>query len=160
MISSQDEQRMDRIHPLDAKHALENLQQALKTVESNIRTSLSDVQSLKDGHYHQAEQLHRRLVGQTTLMMTTSNGNILCITGPLLGEFTIHWWIPLTKADVELWCFLWSASEQSGEQTIKTPVIWDAFLPILVSLYCQQALSTMFYVVIWGDVTCYAILMT
>ena len=43
-------------------------------------------------------------------MMTSSNGNIFCVTGPLCGEFTGHRWIPLTKAsDVELWCFLWSA---------------------------------------------------
>ena len=31
---------------------------------------------------------------------------IFCVTGPLCGEFTGHWWIPLTKAsDGELWCF-------------------------------------------------------
>ena len=45
-------------------------------------------------------------------MLTSSNGNIFRVTGPLCGEFTGHWWIPLTKAnDAELWCFLWSASE-------------------------------------------------
>ena len=39
-------------------------------------------------------------------MMTSSNGNIFCVTCPLCGEFTGHWWIPLTKvSDVELWCF-------------------------------------------------------
>ena len=39
-------------------------------------------------------------------MMTSSNGNIFCITGPSCGEFTGHRWIPLTKAsDVELWFF-------------------------------------------------------
>ena len=39
-------------------------------------------------------------------MMTSSNGNIFCVTGPLCGEFTVHRWIPLTKAsDAELWCF-------------------------------------------------------
>ena len=42
-------------------------------------------------------------------MMTSSNGNIFRVTGPLCGEFTGHWWIPLTKAsDTELWCFLLS----------------------------------------------------
>ena len=40
-------------------------------------------------------------------MMTSSNGNIFRVTGPLCGQFTGHWWIPLTKAsDAELWCFL------------------------------------------------------
>ena len=49
-------------------------------------------------------------------MMTSSNGNIFRVTGPLWGEFTGHRWIPLTKAsDVELWCFLWSALEQTVE---------------------------------------------
>ena len=39
-------------------------------------------------------------------MMTSSNGNIFRVTGPLFGIR----WIPRTKAsDAELWCFLWSA---------------------------------------------------
>ena len=47
-------------------------------------------------------------VGHAEVMMTTSNGHIFRITGPLCGEFTGHRWIPLTKAiDAELWCFLW-----------------------------------------------------
>ena len=42
--------------------------------------------------------------------MTSSNGNIFRVTGPLWGEFTSHRWIPRTKAsDAEVWCFLWSA---------------------------------------------------
>ena len=41
-------------------------------------------------------------------MMTSSNGDIFHVTGPLCGEFTGHRWIPRTKAsDAELWCFLW-----------------------------------------------------
>ena len=45
-------------------------------------------------------------------MMTSSNGNIFCVTGHLWGEFTGLRWIPRTKAsDAELWYFLWSASE-------------------------------------------------
>ena len=29
-----------------------------------------------------------------------------CVTGPLCGKFTGHWWIPSTKAsDAKLWCF-------------------------------------------------------
>ena len=30
-------------------------------------------------------------------MMMSSNGNIFCVTGPLCGEFTGHWWIPPPK---------------------------------------------------------------
>ena len=68
-------------------------------------------------------------------MMRSSNGNSFRVTGPLWGESTGHWRIPLTKAsDVELWCFLWSAPEQTVEQTIETLVIWDAITLIMTSL--------------------------
>ena len=51
-----------------------------------------------------------RSVVITGPLMTSSNGNIFRVTGPLWGETTGHRWIPLTKAsDAELWCFLWSA---------------------------------------------------
>ena len=75
-------------------------------------------------------------------MMTSSNGNIFRVTGPLWGESTGHRWIPLTKAsDAELWCFRWSAPEQIVEQTLETPVIWDAVTLIMTSLkwnYLEQ----------------------
>ena len=49
------------------------------------------------------------------IMMTSSNGNIFRVTGPLFGEFIGHRWISLTKAsDAELWWFLldvWSVPE-------------------------------------------------
>ena len=46
-----------------------------------------------------------------------------------------HRWIPLTKASgADLWCFLWSAPEQTVQQTIETPVIWDAIVHIITSL--------------------------
>ena len=49
-------------------------------------------------------------------MMTSSNGNVFRVTGPLRGEFTI----PRTKAsDAELWCFLWS--KQSWGWWFETP---------------------------------------
>ena len=47
-------------------------------------------------------------------MMTSSNGNIFRITGPLC-EFIGYRWIPLTKAsDAELLCFLWSVPWING----------------------------------------------
>ena len=59
--------------------------------------------------------------------MTSSNWKISRVTGPLWGESPGDRWIPQAKAtDAELWCFLWSASEQTLEQTIRTPKIWDA----------------------------------
>ena len=51
--------------------------------------------------------------------MTSSNRDILCITGPLWGESTSHRRIPLTKAsDAELdffvWCG-WANSREAGD---------------------------------------------
>ena len=63
-------------------------------------------------------------------MMTSSNGNIFRVTGPFMRG--IHRWPvdSLTKAsDEELWCF--PAHEQTVEQTIGTPIIWDAIAFIM-----------------------------
>ena len=68
-------------------------------------------------------------------MMTSSNGNIFRVTGPLSGESTRYQWIPLKKtSDTEFWCFIWSATEQTVEKTIDTPVIWDAIALIMNSM--------------------------
>ena len=50
------------------------------------------------------------------IIMTPSNGNIFCVTGHLCGEFTGRRRIPLTTdSNAELWCFLWTAPEQTVE---------------------------------------------
>ena len=68
-------------------------------------------------------------------MMTSSNGNIFRVTGPLRGEFTGHRWITIPKAsDAELWGFLWSAPKQTVECTTETPGIWDTIALIMTSL--------------------------
>ena len=67
--------------------------------------------------------------------MTSSNEKFSALLALCEGESTGHRWIPLTKAsDAELWCFLWSAPEQTVEQIIDTPVIWDAIALIITSL--------------------------
>ena len=66
-------------------------------------------------------------------MMMPSNGNSFRVTGPLCGEFIGQRQIPLTEA-IELWCFLWSAPEQTVEQIIETSVIWDIILLIMMLL--------------------------
>ena len=54
--------------------------------------------------------MSRNSICQT--MMTSSNGNIFRVAGPLCGKFIARRWIPHTKAsEAELWCFLWSAPE-------------------------------------------------
>ena len=67
--------------------------------------------NMRSGCLCKHRQLQRTYTGFT---MTSSNGNIFCVSGHLCGEFTGPRWIPLTKAcDAELWCFLWSASEST-----------------------------------------------
>ena len=47
---------------------------------------------------------HGLAMGCIVCLMTSSNWDIFCITGPLCGEFTGHRWILLTTAsDAELW---------------------------------------------------------
>ena len=71
-------------------------------------------------------------------MMTSSHENILCVIGPLCGECTGHWWIPLTKAsDSELWCFLRAAGDlrrNRAHYDVSVIVIWDAIALIVTSL--------------------------
>ena len=88
--------------------------------------------------------LHTIYVFQTLYpLMTSSSENIFRVTGPLWGESTGDWWIPLTKArDTELWSFLWSAPEQTLEQTIERPVIWEAIALIITSLLCKYNKDT------------------
>ena len=64
--------------------------------------------------------------------MVSSNGNIFHITGPLWGESTGDWWIPLKMVyDAELSYFLWSVPQEMVEQAIETPVIWYATMLII-----------------------------
>ena len=82
-------------------------------------------------HHDQFEwgsQVHRANISQcfscwqpcgifhhTSLMMTSSKGNIFRVTGPLCREFTDPRWILRTKAsNAELWCFRWSAPSVNG----------------------------------------------
>ena len=67
--------------------------------------------------------------------MTSSNGSIFRVTSPWRGESTGDRWILLIKAsDAHLWYFLLCAPEYTVEQTIETPMIWDAIALIMTSL--------------------------
>ena len=63
-----------------------------------------------------------RRSGNGITMMTSSNVNIFCLTGPLYGEFTGHRWIPLTKASDTLmfsficaWINGWINNREAGD---------------------------------------------
>ena len=55
------------------------------------------------------------------IMMTSSNRNIFCVTGPLCGKFTDDRWIPLTKAGALMfslicaWINGWVNNRQAGD---------------------------------------------
>ena len=71
------------------------------------------------------------------IMMTSSIENIFRVTGPLGGVSTGYRWTPpppIKASEAELWCFLWSAPEQTVKQIIETPMIWDAIALIMTSL--------------------------
>ena len=73
------------------------------------------------------------------LMMTSSNGYIYRVTGPLWGESTGHRRIPLTRPVPRSFdVFFISAPEQTVEQTSEMPVIWDAIALIMRSLQCYE----------------------
>ena len=59
-IFYQNEQRLERIPVMEARRGCDEITHSLKLVESSIRGLFSDVQALKDGRYHQAEQMYRR----------------------------------------------------------------------------------------------------
>ena len=65
-------------------------------------------------------------------MMTSSNGNIFRVTGPLCGEFTGHRWISRTKAsDAEFDVFF---DLHLKKRSSKQLVIWDPIMLIMTSL--------------------------
>ena len=78
----------------------------------NIAPSLHDQYYVFGRKLPQPSSSSVRTAFRDVQTMTSSNGNIFRVTGPLCGELTGDRWIPLTKAsDAELWHFLWSAPE-------------------------------------------------
>ena len=65
-------------------------------------------------------------------MMTSLNGNIFHVTGPLWAESTGHRWIPLTKANDALMFSLMGALTNTW--TLQIVVISDAMALIMMSL--------------------------
>ena len=74
----------------------------------------------------------------TNIMMTPSNGNVFRFTGPLWGESTGPRWFPLTRPVTRNSDVFLSVPEQTVEQTIETPVIWDAIAVIMTALFSQS----------------------
>ena len=85
--------------------------------------------------------------GTRIVTMTSSNGNISRVTGPLWRE-SIHWSL-VDSHHKGQWrralMFLWSEPEKTVEQLIETPVIWGAIAFIMTSLqwYLQRPAGDM-----------------
>ena len=81
-------------------------------------------------------------------IMTSSNGNIFRVTGPLCGEFTGHRWIPCTNAsDAELWCFLWFAHWINGWVNNREAGDWRRYrthYDVIVILYPSRGIDIHF----------------
>ena len=52
--------RLERLHPLDAKHNVDILEQEVRVIEENIQTLFVDAQTLRDGRYPQSSDLQKR----------------------------------------------------------------------------------------------------
>ena len=59
-------------------------------------------------------------------MMTSSNEIFSALLALCVGNSQITGGFPHKGQRRGAWCFLWSVAEQTVEQTIETPVIWDA----------------------------------
>ena len=127
------------------KHVVVNLFSMLRCIDflletyqtivvSEYQTKLTTIPGLSQWH-HWHQDIVRVSVSMNIwcdkFMMPSSKGNISTLLGHCEGN---HRWIPLTKAsDAGLWCFLWSALEQTVEWIIGAPVILDAIAPIMIS---------------------------
>ncbi|CAH0385017.1 unnamed protein product [Bemisia tabaci] len=58
---NEEARRLERLHPLDAKHNVDLIEQELRLTEENIQSLFTDVQTLRDGRYPQASDLHKRV---------------------------------------------------------------------------------------------------
>ncbi|KMR05210.1 bullous pemphigoid antigen isoforms 6 9 10, partial [Lasius niger] len=53
--------KLDRLHPLEAKHAVDLLEQDIRSTETQIQNIFTDVHTLTEGRYSQAPELHKRV---------------------------------------------------------------------------------------------------
>ena len=69
--------------------------------------------------------------------MTSSNGNVFRVIGPLCGEFIGHRWIPLTKASgAELWFFLFCFYLRLNKRLSKQ--LWGWWFETPLSPLCRH----------------------
>ena len=57
----EEEKRVQRLHPLETKFNIEKIEAELKQEEDRIKSMFKDVQTLREGRYHKATELHNRV---------------------------------------------------------------------------------------------------
>ena len=101
--------RNKKAHPLTWLWAYRHLSMIASWLNSRLIKVINNNSMSRKHKYHIHRLMQQRrnpkCTGVTSLFtMTSSNGNIFRVTGPLCGEFTGHRWIPRKKAsDAELW---------------------------------------------------------
>ena len=79
--------------------------------------------------------------------MTSSNGNIFRVTGPLCGEFTSHRWIPLIKGQwrrvlifslIYAWIIGWVNNRETGDFDTQLRSLWRDCNALLFCLETQM----------------------
>ncbi|XP_076320048.1 microtubule-actin cross-linking factor 1, isoforms 1/2/3/4/5-like isoform X3 [Tachypleus tridentatus] len=58
---AEEEKRVQRLHPTDAIYICDQIEAELKLVEENIQVMFQDVDTLRDGRYHQTHELYKRV---------------------------------------------------------------------------------------------------
>ncbi|XP_074600372.1 dystonin-like protein short stop isoform X2 [Brevipalpus obovatus] len=58
---AEEEKRVLKLHPLETKFNVEQIEHELKAEEERIKIMFEDVQTLRDGRYHKAAELHNRV---------------------------------------------------------------------------------------------------
>ena len=78
-------------------------------------------------------------------IITSPNGKFVGVTCHLWGNppVTGESPPPPKASDADCWCFLWSSLEQTAEQTIETPLIWNAIAPVSPFRHQSKCTSTL-----------------
>lgn len=59
---SEEERRIESLHPFEAKRNCDALERALKNIEDNVLSLLRDAQALQDGRYTNSENTYKRCI--------------------------------------------------------------------------------------------------
>lgn len=58
----EEQTRVEKIHPLEAKRNCDAIDRSLQTVEETARSAFRDIQMLQEGRFATSDQLYRRSV--------------------------------------------------------------------------------------------------